>query len=567
MNKPSKGKISRSLSFQIGLLYSFLAAVNITFFSVMIFENQAELIKDKFILESNMLASKLATEIETEISSKNYVVDNDTIKTIVESNAGNIKYISIVEAPPVNTDPLKKDNKKTESQEGKPEELKVLYTYDKTEEKKNYINQDFLKKSKQLQNDSINTSKYIKEADTEDMKIRLLFPFKGQGDFEVKLLFNVQEKERVDVKNGKNIFIYTFIDLKSIDELRYKLWLQIITALIWGIVFHTLFAIYVYRVIFIRVGILKQSSDKMGEGDLHTRAKWKFSRGDELDDLGQSFNFMAEKIESNVKEIQDKARKIEEDSKVITRLNAEINQELEIGKEVQELFLSKKVKYKAFKLAISYRPMREVSGDIYHFFKFPKHKNSPRSYSAFFFADASGHGVSAALVTVVMVMSIDAIVKESFHPGYVIRKLSEMMSNRLQASFFATAVFFLINDKGDVYVSNAGHNAPIVYRPSTGDMRFIKSSGPPLGMSEDHPYKTERIKTQAGDKIFIYSDGLTESPNETEEQFSEERVIELIKTNIDKPNNEVLEILAEKLDEFKIEYRDDVSMLLLEIPE
>jgi phosphoserine phosphatase RsbU/P len=562
----SKFKLSKSLTLQIGLIYTFLAAINITFFSVLIFENQTDLIKDKFIIESNMLALKLSEEIENEITSRNFQIDPNVVKTILDSNSGNVNYMSIIERTPVE----KKEGTVPDQQPPPtvlPKDYSIIYTFDKSTDQKSKIDEAFLKNISRLQNNDLTINRYIKEADTDDLKIKLLIPLKSKNDFTVKLLFNIKEKPEGVTKDARSIFVYTYIDLKTIEDLKNKLWLQIMTSLLWGVVFHSLFGFYVYRVIFIRVGLLKSASDQMGSGDLQTRVKWKFSREDELDDLGLSFNTMAATIEDNIHKIEEKSRKIEEDAAVIGRLNAEINQELEIGQEVQQLFLSKKVKYKQFKLAVSYRPMREVSGDIYHFYKFSDHKKSPRSYNAFFLADASGHGVSAALITVVMVLTLDAIVKDGYHPSRVINKLSEVMGNTLQSAFFATAVFFLINDKMDVYVANAGHNPPIVYTPSTGEMRFINSSGPPLGMAEDHHYRTERIKTKPGDKIFMYTDGLVESPNHAEEQFGEPRVIEIIKNNLETPNQELLEILANALEEFKMEYRDDVSMILLEIPE
>lgn len=559
-----KFQLTKSLTFQIGILYTLLAALNIIFFSVMIFENQAELIQDKFLLESNILSTKLANELQNEIKEKNFEIKHETIEKILTTSGGNVKFLSILEKEKeVEAEKKKEKPLKIVNQEFKYREL---HKWDHTKTKSEEIDKDFVKQAKKFQADDISTNQFIKEADIDDLKIKLLIPVSRPDDFRLRLLISVKDGPKIE-SSSNSVFIYTYIDLRTIDELKSKLWLQIITSLIWGVVFHSLFAVYVYRIIFIRVGALKQASDKMGAGDLHSRVSWKFRRQDELDDLGQSFNHMAQKIEENIHEIQEKSKKIQEDAAVIQRLNEEINQELEIGKEVQELFLSRKVKYKKFKLAIYYRPMREVSGDIYHFYKLPEHKNSPHSYNAFFFADASGHGVSAALVTVVMILTLDRIVAQGFHPGFVISSLSQVMGDTLQASFFATAVFFLINEKGYVFVANAGHNAPIVYRPSTGEiLRFINSSGPPLGMKDGHIYKTEYFKGEPGDKIFIYSDGLTESPNETEEQFSEERVINIINENMDKDNKEVLKIMADRLEEFKMEYRDDVSMILLEIP-
>ncbi|HNF16783.1 MAG TPA: PP2C family protein-serine/threonine phosphatase, partial [Leptospiraceae bacterium] len=117
-----------------------------------------------------------------------------------------------------------------------------------------------------------------------------------------------------------------------------------------------------------------------------------------------------------------------------------------------------------------------------------------------------------------------------------------------------------------IICSNAGHNAPICFRPSTGEIFFFKSCGPPLGMAEDFDYKTLKANTRSGDRLFIYSDGLTESPGINDEQFGEERVINLIKGNMNLSNKELVQLIWEELDKFAVDYRDDVSMVLLEIP-
>ena len=230
------------------------------------------------------------------------------------------------------------------------------------------------------------------------------------------------------------------------------------------------------------------------------------------------------------------------------------------------MFLHYNKKIKALKVATSYRPMREVSGDIYHFYKFPPGKMNKKEYQGIFFADASGHGVSAALVTTVLIMSLENIIAKSIHPGYIIQKLGDIIGNRFQSSFFATAVFFLIAEDGEILCSNAGHNAPICFRPSTGEIFYFKSVGPPLGMVDEFDYKVIKMAAKPGDKLLIYSDGLVESPGKNEEQFSEKRVLDIIEANMHIPNKDLLELLAEELDKFAIDYRDDVSMILVEIP-
>lgn len=397
------------------------------------------------------------------------------------------------------------------------------------------IEEDIKKKAKEISDtSSVFASKYKLELNKDDFSIKFLIPLAAEPE------------------TDGPIFLSTQLSIKNMQERLTKLYYQIAIAFVWGLISHILFGLYINRVIFTRVSVLKDATDKMATGDLKSRAVWKFNREDELDVLGQAFNGMAGKIEETIQ--------------TISTLNEEINKELKIGREVQEMFLPANKKLKALKVATSYRPMREVSGDIYHFYKFPAGKMNKKEYQGIFFADASGHGVSAALVTTVLIMSLENIIGRSIHPGYIIQKLGDIIGNRFQSSFFATAVFFLIADDGEILCSNAGHNAPICFRPSTGEIFYFKSVGPPLGMVDEFDYKVIKMAAKPGDKLLIYSDGLVESPGKNEEQFSEKRVLDIIEANMHIPNKDLLELLAEELDKFAIDYRDDVSMILVEIP-
>lgn len=364
----------------------------------------------------------------------------------------------------------------------------------------------------------------------------------NESDFTVDFLLPIR------LSDAKEVFLFTHFNISSIQDRLKQLYIQVGYAVLWGIVFHIIFAILVYRAIFKRVGSLEVASKQMATGNLESRVTWNFKSNDELDSLGKSFNLMAEEIQNKVT--------------TITRLNEEINQELQIGKEVQELFLPSVKKFKKFNIGKLYRPMREVSGDLYQYFQFPEN-----NYYGFFLADASGHGVSAALVTVVMAMSLQAIMKENQSAIQAINQLGEVIANRLQASFFATGVFVVFEEPGVVKFVNAGHNAPFIIRPSTKEITYVDSSGPPLGMGDDIQYSLESFPVLPGDKIILYTDGVVETPIKEGGLFGLERFTEVVLENIHLPNAEIVEKAMALLEEKHEEYKDDVTMIVLDVPE
>ncbi|TGL37368.1 SpoIIE family protein phosphatase [Leptospira perdikensis] len=505
MNK-SKIKTTNSLRFKIGLFYSLLALLNIIFFTVMIFENQSDLLLKNFQFQSENLANTILADIQTIGLSgekdESFEVFRKTLKLY------EIAKFSIFDA-----------------------DGKIILSEPESGAGVKEITESILKKTKEVSSD--------KEGNLFKARYNLDL---NESDFTVDFLLPIR------LSDNREVFLSTHFNISSIQDRLKQLYIQVGYAVLWGIVFHIIFAILVYRAIFKRVGSLEVASKGMATGNLQSRVDWNFKSNDELDNLGKSFNLMAEEIQNKVT--------------TITRLNEEINQELQIGKEVQELFLPSVKKFKKFNIGKLYRPMREVSGDLYQYFQIPE-----KDYYGFFLADASGHGVSAALVTVVMAMSLQAIMKDNHSAIEAINRLGEVIANRLQASFFATGVFVVFEEPGVVKFVNAGHNAPFIIRPSTKEITYIDSSGPPLGMGDDIQYSLDSFPVLPGDKIVLYTDGVVETPIKEGGLFGLERFTEIVLENIHLSNAEIVEKAMELLEEKHEEYKDDVTMIILDVPE
>jgi len=505
----SKTKTTNSLRFKIGLFYSLLALLNIIFFTVMIFENQSDLLLKNFQFQSENLANTILADLQNIGLSQNRDEAFDVFRKTLKLY--DIDSFVIFQSDGV-------------IWETEPENLVSS----------NSVSEALIRKSKDVSSDkegSLFKARYSLDLNEDDFTVDFLLPIRAA--------------------NGEEVFLSTHFNIASIQERLKQLYIQVAYAVVWGVVFHLIFAILVYRAIFRRVGLLENASKEMTEGNLKSRVNWNFKNEDELDNLGHAFNSMAGEIETKVN--------------TITRLNDEINQELQIGKEVQELFLPPQKKYKKFKIGKIYRPMREVSGDIYQYFYFDE--GNEKEFYGFFLADASGHGVSAALVTVVMAMSLQGIMKENHDPIFAINYLGETIANRLQASFFATGVFVILDEPGKVKFVNAGHNAPFIIRPSTKEITYIDSSGPPLGMGDDIQYSLAEFTVEPGDKIILYTDGVVETPLKDGTLYGLDRFAELVMNNIEKTNTEIVDLAMADLDLLHEEYKDDVTMIILEIPE
>ncbi len=506
-SKPKSGSEARrrsSLSVQIGLLYVLLALINILFFSVMIFENQTELLNKNFNYEYKAFVSNVLGKMgQIQISPRKDEA-YEALKRVLADNQ--IGSFTVFDA-----------------------EGRIVFREPTAPKPGETVPPDIRRKSLEL---SIETAvfqtPYKLIPNAQDFTVDFFLPIAG--------------------KDNARYFLYTLLSIEQIKQRLLGLYVQIGLAVGWGVVFHLLFALFVYRVIFRRVGRLTEISRRLEGGDLKARADWAFKREDELDELGQAFNAMAGRTEDTIE--------------TITRLNTEIQNELEIGRDVQQLFLPSMKVLEAYRVAVHYRPLREVSGDIYNFYEFPKLEG----HRGLFFADASGHGVSAALVTTITLMLLDDIVPHTAQPNRVLNFLNDMLSRRLQSSFFATSVFLVFAPDRTLYFCNAGHNPPVVFRPSNGRMTELEKGGPPLGMFEDIDYNAAKLQLLAEDRVLVYSDALVESKNAGGEMFGIDRVREILAANIARSPTEIVDSLWSALEGFTAEFTDDVSIIVLEIP-
>jgi serine phosphatase RsbU (regulator of sigma subunit) len=155
-----------------------------------------------------------------------------------------------------------------------------------------------------------------------------------------------------------------------------------------------------------------------------------------------------------------------------------------------------------------FKPAEWVSGDIYDIARLDEH------HIGFYLADAVGHSLPAALLTIflkheiVMRKTIDRTYK-IFEPVEVIQNLNRRMAQqKLSGCQFATCCYCLLNtDTLKLTFARGGHPYPVLVRPD-GSIRQLQIRGPLLGIFEQAEYLQESVQLEKGDKLFLYSDGV-----------------------------------------------------------
>jgi phosphoserine phosphatase RsbU/P len=189
-----------------------------------------------------------------------------------------------------------------------------------------------------------------------------------------------------------------------------------------------------------------------------------------------------------------------------------MHEELQLAANVQHEFTAAPLpKLAGLDIGVLYRPVSAVSGDIYCVRAISEHE------AAFFVADAVGHGVPAALLTMVLTNSLttpDELGTPgqnllSLHkPTEILARLNRrMIDGSMNSGRFATAVYGVIDARTrEVRVASAGHPKPIVY--GRGGTRTIDVSGPLLGVFPDAEFEEVRFSLDEDEAVLLHTDGL-----------------------------------------------------------
>ena len=208
------------------------------------------------------------------------------------------------------------------------------------------------------------------------------------------------------------------------------------------------------------------------------------------------------------------------------------------------------------------RPARGVGGDFYDMFKIDDHR------LGFVVADVSGKGIPAALF---MVLS-KAYIKNYMRLDMPLDQMAVQDNNQLcennEEELFVTCFICVLDtESGELTYVNAGHNRPAVSRKG-GAFQFLECPADvPFGIMEGMTYRLQKDRLEQGDRIYLYTDGVTEAFNEDEQMFSDKRLLEVLnrKTALEDDPEAFISYLYQEVDDFTGDalQSDDITMLYL----
>ena len=168
-----------------------------------------------------------------------------------------------------------------------------------------------------------------------------------------------------------------------------------------------------------------------------------------------------------------------------------------------------------FEIAARYVPARWVGGDVYDFLPVDE-----RRRMAVLIADVTGHGVPAALIASMVKVAFSSQIAHAHEPGRVLTEMNRVLSGHFEARFVTAACVYLDAD-GDARYSLAGHLPPLLRKHATGATVELREGGLPLGLFADATYPTVPVSFERGDRLLLYTDGLTDARNRSGAWFGD----------------------------------------------
>jgi phosphoserine phosphatase RsbU/P len=204
----------------------------------------------------------------------------------------------------------------------------------------------------------------------------------------------------------------------------------------------------------------------------------------------------------------------------------EKDQEIEEARQIQQGFLPKEIpQIEGFEIAGAWQAARIVGGDYFDVMKFDE-----RSL-ALCIADVAGKGIPAALLMSNLQATVRGFAGAAISPKELCEKVNSSIARNIAADRFITFFYGLLDARTRrLQFSNAGHNPPI-HLHRDGSITRLREGGDVLGVFSNCIYERSEVVLAPGDRLALFTDGLTEASNAAGEEFGESRLIELLVAN------------------------------------
>ncbi len=260
----------------------------------------------------------------------------------------------------------------------------------------------------------------------------------------------------------------------------------------------------------------------------------------------------------------------------LDRAYATIRQDLDSANALIQRMLPNRTAFQGVELHYTHIPSAQIGGDMLGCMQLDE------EHIAVYLFDVAGHGVASALMSFAIQQSISANSgtdsnvkrKKETDPFYMLRDPSEVLS-RLNQSYLSqdnnnlyfTMIYAVLNIRnGNLSYASAGHPPMIWLQKQQQTARFIQQDSFVAGMFDFATYQTEHVQLEHGDRVFLYSDGITEAESCDKQQYSEQGLKRLVQELASQPAKNQTDTIVNLVKSWcgVEQFDDDISLLAFE---
>jgi len=186
--------------------------------------------------------------------------------------------------------------------------------------------------------------------------------------------------------------------------------------------------------------------------------------------------------------------------------------------------------------------------------------------------DVANKGMPAALIMSVLTTVLYELGRRHISPRSVLNEANAAFRRFFSESQYGFATLFYAfydNNDNTVTYARAGHEPPLVWRKRDGSLEFLEGEGFPVGLMEDGQYQERTVKLERGDRVLLYTDGLTGALNTRGELLGRKRLAKLVREHAHADLEAFLDVLADEIMLFTGDapQPDDIAVMVLELEE
>ena len=270
------------------------------------------------------------------------------------------------------------------------------------------------------------------------------------------------------------------------------------------------------------------------------------------------FNDLHLTIEKGMKEIAAVKAALDDRKNLLA-----VQRDLNTAARIQQSILPREFSFphrKEFSVYAEMHPAKDIGGDFYDFFFINE------THLGFVIGDVSGKGIPAAIYMAVARTMIKGIASQTLDPAECLSRVNTMLIPESEESMFVTVFYGVLDTtSGVISYCNGGHNLPFFIR-NTSITQVDDTAGIILGKVDHFAFETKQIQCHPGDRLVLYTDGVTEAMNVEQEMYREDRLRDYMeKHKPDALENLVRGIVADVLKFMgKATQADDITLLSLE---